>query len=133
LEIKREGPALVVRPSGGIVLGSHTSGWSFSGGVLRVPLPAVEAGYPQALPEPGATTQQMKVLDQQYSGNALTLRLAGMAGSHQIIDLRVNDPRAKVHIEGAGTVEQPGSSLRFVQIDFGTGDGYVEKTVRFTW
>ena len=39
-----------------------------SGGVLRIPLPAVEAGLADALPNPGATTQQLKVLDQQSVG-----------------------------------------------------------------
>ncbi len=132
LEIKREGTSLVVHASASVVLGSHTLGWSASGGVLRVPLPAVEAGFPHALPEPGATTQQTKVLDQQYSGNALTLRLAGIAGSHQIIHLRINDPRANVHAEGAEPLQQNGP-LRSIQVDFGSGEGYVEKTVKFTW
>jgi glycogen debranching enzyme len=133
LEIRREGRALVVRASRGVVLGSLTPGATFSGGQLSIPLPAVEAGYGHALPEPGATTQQMKVLDQQYSANGLTLRLAGAAGSHQTIDLRVNDPRAKIHVEGAAMPQQNSSSLLPVEIDFGAGGGYVEKTVKFTW
>jgi hypothetical protein len=129
LEIKREGTSLVVHPSGGIVLGSRSPGASFSGGVLRIPLPSLEVSIPHALPAPGATTQQMKILDQQYSANALTLRLSGLAGSHQTIHLRMNDPRAKVHVEGAEMAQQN----RVVQIDFGAGEGYVEKMVKFTW
>jgi glycogen debranching enzyme len=134
LEIKREGTALLVRASGGgILLGSLTPGATFSGGLLRIPLPAVEAGFVHALPQPGAVTQQMKVLDQEYSAGGLMLRLSGIAGSHQIIDLRVNDPRTKVRIEGAQIRQQNNSSLQQVQVDFGPGDGYVERTVKFTW
>ena len=133
LEFRREGTALLVRPSGDVVLGSPTPGSSVSGGVLRIPLPAVEVGLARALPEAGAITQQMKVLNQEYSGNELTLRLSGWAGSHETIDLRVNDPRAKLHVEGAEVSQQDKSSLRPVQIDFGGGEGYVEKKVKFTW
>jgi len=46
--------------------------------------------------------------------------------------LRVNDTRAKLHIEGA-QMPPENSSLRSVQVDFGAGEGYVEKTVKFTW
>ena len=133
LEIKREGRELLVRATGSVLLGSSTSGATFSGGLLRIPLPAVEAGYAHALPEPGAVTRQMKVLDQQYSANGLTLRLAGVAGSHQTIDVRVNDPRAKIHVDGAEMAQQNNSSLRPIEVDFGAGEGYVEKTVKFTW
>jgi hypothetical protein len=75
----------------------------------------------------------MKVLDQQYSANSLTLRLSALGGSQQSIMLRVNDPRAKPRAEGAQIQQTGNPSLRPVQIDFGAGDGYVEKTVKFTW
>ena len=85
-----------------------------------------------ALPQAGAITQQLKVLDQQTEANSLTLRLAAPANSRQVFMLRINDPRSKIRVEGA---EAPlgGSSLRTVQINFGAGDGYVEKTVKVTW
>jgi hypothetical protein len=122
-----------VRANGDVLLGSLTPGSSVSSGLLRIPLPAVEVGIPHALPQPGAVTQQMKVLDQQYSSNQLTLRLSAIAGTHQAIDLRVNDPKAKVHLEGAEIPNPNTSSLRALQVDFGPGDGYVEKTVKITW
>jgi glycogen debranching enzyme len=133
LQIQREGSALLVRAKGEVVLGSLTPGSSVSSGLLRIPLPAVEVGIPHALPQPGAVTQQMKVLDQQYSSNELTLRLSAIAGTHQAIDLRVNDPKAKIHLEGAEIANPNTSSLRTLQVDFGAGDGYVEKTVKITW
>jgi glycogen debranching enzyme len=133
LQMKREGTSLLVRANGDVVLGSLTPGSSVSSGLLRIPLPAVEVGIPHTLPQPGAVTQQMKVLDQQYSSNQLTLRLSAIAGTHQAIDLRVNDPKAKVHLEGAEIANPNNSSLRTLQVDFGAGDGYVEKTVKITW
>ena len=75
----------------------------------------------------------MKVLDQQYSANSLTLRLAALGGSQQTILLRVNDMRAKPRAEGAQIQPTGSSSLRPVQVDFAAGEGYVEKTVKFTW
>ena len=137
LEMTRSGTMLQVRASGSlVVLDSRTPGAKYSGGVLRIPLPAVEAGLTHGLPEPGKTTQQMKVLDQQYSANSLTLRLAAPANTHQQIMLRINDPHIRLHIEGAEpseTTQSTASELRPMQINFGPGPDYVEKTIKFTW
>jgi hypothetical protein len=137
LEMTRDGTILVVRATGPsaqqVVLASHTPGAKWAGNVLRIPLPAVEAGLAHALPPAGATTQQMKVIDQQASANSLTLTLAALANSHQTVMLRVNDTHAKLHFEGARPPQEDGSSVRPVQVDFGAGQGYVEKTVKFTW
>ncbi len=116
-----------------VVLDSRAPGAKWAGGVLRIPLPAVEAGLAHALPNPGATTQQMKVLDQQSVGNSLLLTLSAPANSHQTIMLRINDPHAKLHIEGADMPQANNSSLRPLQVDFGAGEGYVEKTLKVTW
>ncbi len=116
-----------------MVLDSRAPGAKWAGGVLRIPLPAVEAGLAHALPNPGATTQQLKVLDQQSVGNSLSLRLSAPANSHQTIMLRINDPHAKLHIEGAEMPQANNSSLRPLQVDFGAGEGYVEKTLKVTW
>jgi glycogen debranching enzyme len=137
VEITRTGAMLLVRASGSsaqsVLLDSRTPGAKWAGGILRIPLPAVEAGLAQALPKPGATTQQMKVLDQQSVGNSLLLRLSAPANSHQTITLRINDPHAKLHIDGAEMPQATNSALRPLQIDFGPGEGYVEKTLKFTW
>ena len=136
LEMTRDGTVLVVRatdPSARqVVLASHTHGAQGAGNELRIPLPAVEVGLDHALPEPGSTTQQMKVIDQQSSMNSLTLTLSAPANSRQTIMLRVNDTHARVHIEGAQMPPED-SLVRPVQIDFSAGEGYVEKTVKFTW
>jgi hypothetical protein len=137
VEIKRSGMMLLVRSSGasaqGVLLDSRAPGAKFSGGILRIPLPPVEAGLAAALPNPGATTQQMKVLDQQSTGNSLLLRLSAPANSHQTVMLRVNDPHANLHIDGAQMPQGNNSSLRPLQLDFGAGEGYVEKTLKVTW
>jgi hypothetical protein len=133
----REGGTLVVRPSGSsaqtVVLASLVPGAKWSDNVLRIPLPAVEAGLSHGLPEAGSTTQQMKVLDQQYSAHSLTLRLAALGGSQQTIMLRVNDMHAKPRVEGAQIQQAGTTSLRPVLVDFAAGEGYVEKTIKFTW
>jgi glycogen debranching enzyme len=137
LEITRSGAMLLVRASGSsaksVLLDSRAPGAKWAGGVLRIPLPAVEAGLSAALPKPGATTQQMKVLDQQSTRNSLLLRLSAPANSHQTIMLRVNDPHAKLHVDGAQVPLGNNSSLRPLQIDFGAGEGYVENTLKVTW
>src|SRR5271156_5114110 len=133
LEMTRAGSELLVRATGSsVVLGSHTPGAKFLGGVLRIPLLPVEVGLSHALPEPGSTTQQMKVIDQQYSSGALTLTLSAPAGRRETLMLRVNDRAASPHVEG-GQLGPGGSSLRPLEVDFGAGQGYVEKTVKITW
>jgi hypothetical protein len=128
---------LTVRATGAsaqqVVLASHTPGAKSAGNILRIPLPAVEVAMAHALPEPGATTQQMKVIDQQSSANSLTLTLSGMANTRQTLMVRVNDTRARPHIEGAQIAIQGNPSLRPLEVQFGAGDGYVEKTLKFTW
>ena len=137
VEMTRSGAMLLVHASGAsaqsVVLDSRAPGAKWAGGVLRIPLPAVEAGFAAELPKPGATTQQMKVLDQQSTGNSLLLRLSAPANTHQAIMLRVNGPRAKLHIDGAQVLQGNNSSLRPLQVDFGAGEGYVEKTLKVTW
>jgi glycogen debranching enzyme len=137
VEITRSGAMLLVRTTESsaqsVVLDSRAPGAKFAGGVLRIPLPAVEAGLVQSLPNPGATTQQLKVVDQQSVGNSLSLRLSAPANSHQTIMLRINDPHARLHIEGAEIPQGNNSSLRPLQVDFGAGEGYVEKALKVTW
>jgi hypothetical protein len=131
----RDATTLLVRATGssGVVLASLTPGAKWAGNVLRIPLPAAEAGLSHALPEPGSITQQLKVLDQQRSANSLILKLSAPATTHQTITLRINDMHAKLHVDGAQILPASGAPLRPVQVDFGAGEGYVEKTVKFTW
>jgi hypothetical protein len=92
---------------------------------------AVVIGH--GLPTPGELTQQLKVLDQEGSANSLTLRLSAPAGSRQTMMVRINDPHIRLGVEGAQAPRESGPSLQPLQVDFGSGEGYVEKTVKFTW
>ena len=132
LEMKRDGSMLVVRASGPIALASHAPGAKLAGGALEIPLPAVEAGLDHALPQAGAVTEQMKVIDQESSANSLTLTLAAPANTHQTVLVRVNDPRVRLHLDGAAMPKDT-SAVRPVQVNFGAGEGYVEETMKFTW
>jgi hypothetical protein len=88
---------------------------------VELPLPPVEIGIPDRLPEPGSTTRQLKVLAEQDG----TFTLAAQGGSTYEIPVRVNRPGAK--LEGA---EQSGDRIR---IRFPNVDGYQTQTVKFTW
>ena len=65
----REGTSLVIKAEGSAVatlhLKSRAEGAKFLNGALRIPLPAVETAIGHGLPQPGSTTQQLKVIDQQ--------------------------------------------------------------------
>jgi glycogen debranching enzyme len=137
LAMTREGTALVVRATGGssqaIRLESHIAGVKFANGVLRIPLPAVEAGIAHGLPQPGSTTQQMKVIDQQTTANSITLKLSAPGGSRQSLFLRINDKKVKLHMDGAEATQEGNAALMKLQVTFAAGTGYVEKAVTFKW
>jgi hypothetical protein len=56
-----------------------------------------------------------------------------MANSHQTLMMRVNDPHAKPRIDGAEAQAPGNSTLRPLEVQFGAGEGYVEKIVKVTW
>ncbi len=136
LVMRRVGGTLAIHATGAgtstLHLESHLPGSKVAGAVLQIPLPAVEVGIPHGLPEPGSTTSQMKVLDQQTSAHSLTLKLAAPANSQQSIFLRINDAKAKVH---SNDLEIPTDHkpLYKIQISFPQGSGYVERTVSIHW
>jgi hypothetical protein len=136
LEIQRVGPALFVRPIGGasaaIRLESRVPGSAMTSGSLRIPLPRVEIGIPHALPEPGAVTSQLKVLDQRYSPHSLTVQLSAPAGSTQRLFLRVNDDRLQVRSSDL-LIPAGQKSRSDLQVIFPSGIGYLEKTVTLSW
>ncbi len=136
LEMTREDGALIVRATGpaasDVHLKSRAAGAQFSNGTLRIPLPAIEAGITEDLPQPGSVTQQMKILDQESSAHSLTLRLSAPAGSSQTVFLRINNKKAAVHATGV-EIRNANTSLQTLQIAFGPGSGYVDKEITFNW
>jgi len=133
VELRRNGSTLAVRLVGersrAIKLRSRVAGAKFENGELRIPLPAAEVGIAHGLPEAGAITSQMKVLDQQTSPHSLRLRLSAPANTYQTLFLRLNDPRIHLHTEG---VEVSPDSVQ-LRVHFPSGSGYVEKFVTLTW
>ena len=112
-----------------IKLRTLASGATAANGDLRIPLPAAEVGIAHGLPEAGAVTSQLKVLDQQTLPHSLKLRLSAPAASEQVLFLRLNDPKIHLRSDGA-EVSADFSQLR---VQFPPGDGYVDKVVTLTW
>ncbi len=133
VEARRNGSVLSIRIGGegskNIKLQSRAAGARIANGELRIPLPAVELGIAHGLPEAGAVTSQMKVLNQQESPRSLRLRLSAPANSYQTLFLRVNDPSIRLRTEGA-EVSANSAQLR---VQFPSGVGYVEQAVSLSW
>jgi hypothetical protein len=133
VEIRRKGSALTVRLTGdgsrAIKLRTRAPAETVANGDLRIPLPAAEVGIAHGLPEAGAVTSQLKVLDQQMLPHSLKLRLSAPAASQQVLSLRLNDPKIHLRSDGA-EVSADFSQLR---VQFPPGDGYVDKVVTLTW
>jgi glycogen debranching enzyme len=133
VEAQRNGSTLSIRIGGegskNIKLQSRAAGAKIEKGELRIPLPAVELGIAHGLPEAGAVTSQMKVLNQQESPHSLRLRLSAPANSYQTLFLRVNDPSIHLRTEGA-EVSANSAQLR---VQFPSGVGYVEQAVSLSW
>jgi glycogen debranching enzyme len=133
VSFQREGQEFVVRASDSNArLASRVPGAAFRNGELHIPLPAVEAGIEEHLPEFGAETQQMKVLAETYEGRSLVLRLSAPGGSAQKLEVRENAPRLRLTTSDAqlGPLE---SGMRSMEVRFPESAGYTEKTVTLSW
>jgi hypothetical protein len=87
--------------------------------------PAVQIGIPTHLPQQGAETQQLKVLDEQLSAHRVLIRFEAQPQSTYDLPVRVNRPH--VAVSGGDLI---GGSLH---LQFPDGKGYQEKSVTFTW
>jgi hypothetical protein len=133
LSLTRDGITLVVRLTGdganAITLASHAKGARMGTGELLIPLSAVEVGIGSGLPAAGAVTSQMKVLDQKQSPRSLQLTLAALAGGDESLFVRVNDRKIRLRVDGAKLLAD---STR-LDIQFPSGNGYVQKVVTLSW
>jgi glycogen debranching enzyme len=133
IEMHRSSTRLLVRltddESKNLQLRSRAAGAKLEHEALEIPLPAVEVGIAHGLPEAGATTSQMKVLEQQEFPRSLKLLLSAPAGSSQTLFVRLNDAKARLRVEGA---ELLSDSTR-LEITFPPGEGYAEKAVTLSW
>jgi glycogen debranching enzyme len=92
---------------------------------ISVPLPPVELSIPGTLPLEGASTAQIKVLDENYSGRQAKFTFEAQAASRYELPLRLH--RAGISVSGA---EITGDNL---QLRFRDGAGYQTQAVTFTW
>ena len=92
---------------------------------LSITLPPVELVIPTEPPAQGAVTSALKVVSEEQSVNSQTFVLA--APAHTTANLPVQLHKLKMEVHGASL---NGSILR---VEFPTGSGYQERSVRFTW
>jgi glycogen debranching enzyme len=133
LTFRRDGRELLVQASDAAVhLASHAPGAAAKEGILRIPLPAVEAAISEELPEPGDETHQLKVLADDDGDRSLTLKLSAPGGSTQTLSIRENVTLPRLTAQGA-QLGEPVSGLRALTVAFPPGAGYVDTTVTLTW
>jgi hypothetical protein len=133
VELKRDRATLLIRVTGQgaerVKLASRALGAKVLNGELHIPLPGVEVAIAHGLPDAGAVTSQMKVLDQQVSPHSLRLRLSAPGGSSQALFLHVSEPKIRVQTDGATA----SADLTKLQVTFPAATGYVEKVVTVSW
>ena len=135
LTFTRTNGALVVSATHGVKLTSSISGARNSAGTLVLPLPPVEIYLSSELPDPGSTTTQAKVIDERQQDCSATFRLAGVAGTTQTVQVRANNSRLHVLLNGRPLAGEANADrdLKSIQISFPAGSGYVETELRFSW
>jgi glycogen debranching enzyme len=116
----------------GMVLASQAPGARMQANTIHIPLPSVEVAMKSELPEFGAETRQLKVLDQKTSAHSCTLTLAGIGGETYELLLRENAANLNLHADGA-TLGASNRGLRTVSVEFPAASGYATKTVTFSW
>jgi len=133
LTFRREGRELVVQSNDpGLRLGSRTPGSAVRSGVLRIPLPPVEAAIVEHLPEFGAETHQLKVLNESYTNHSLVLQLSAPGGTTRMLSIRENGAIDNLATSD-GDLGVAENGIRPLRVRFPEGDGYVEKTVTLLW
>lgn len=135
LEFSRYGGKLRVAVKGGpenLHLASRAAGATLEGGMLVLPLPAVEAGVDQELPAFGAATRQLKVLREGYGPHELVLSVSAPGGTVETVQVRKNEPAVNV-IANGGTLTPSASGLSKLEIQFPPSIGYVDKVVTLSW
>ncbi len=93
--------------------------------VVRIALPAVEIAIPANVPEQGATTLQLKVVDQSYADRQASFTFEAQGGRSYDLPLRLN--RTRVTAKGASISN---SSLH---LQMGDGAGFQKQAVVFSW
>lgn len=92
---------------------------------MSIPLPVVEIATPARLPEQGAQTHQLKVIEESLSEHKAVYRFAAAGGARYDLPVRLNRPG--VSAQGA---ELNGGRM---SLQFPNGEGYQSTTVTFSW
>jgi hypothetical protein len=135
LKFTRSGSELVVEAvnaPAGMRLTSHTAGAHAEAATLHIPLPDMEVAVAIPVPEFGAESHQLKVIDQKVAAHSFALTLAGIGGETYKLQLRENAPNLHIHADGA-TLGASSQGLRSAKVTFPPGAGYTDKTVVFSW
>ncbi len=111
-------------------VGSSTNGPAI-GDTVDLPLPAVEVAIPHGLPPQGSRTAQLKVLSQTEDAHSLTLEFE--ATSTAELTVRPNRPNLKLQATGATLGALRSDGLQRLTVNFPSGTGYHQQTVKLTW
>ncbi len=90
-----------------------------------VPLTAVEISVPANLPSEGSVTNQLKVLNEEFSAKQATFTFEAPGGLRYELPIRLN--RSGIRVTGAQL------SGNKIQLRFPEGSGYQTATVIFAW
>jgi glycogen debranching enzyme len=133
LTFQRTGKELLVKASDADVhLTSHAPGAFVKNSELYIPLAPVEIGVDAHLPEFGAGTHQLKILEEASEAHSLTLHLSAPGDTEQILIVRENTALPKLAAADAKLGDLH-DGLRSLHVQFPAGTGYIEKTVTLTW
>jgi hypothetical protein len=111
---------------------SQAPGAHSKGAALHLPLPPVEISIYHHLPQFGAETRQLKVLDQQADPHSLVLTLSGFGGETYNLLLRENAANLHVRAE-RGILGELNQGMRTVAVTFPPASQYVTRTIQFSW
>ncbi|HLY42141.1 MAG TPA: hypothetical protein VKR52_13085 [Terracidiphilus sp.] len=104
---------------------------------ISIPLQAAEVGPFFNSPMPGARTQSMRILHEEYGQQKLTLTLEGPAGTDAEFLIVVRSPRTSVHAAGAelstSGANSDSATGETATIHFPPGTGFQTITVTLTW
>ncbi len=92
---------------------------------VTIPLPAVEIALPHRLPLPGSSPGELKVIDQESSGDRFMVTLEAPGDRDCTLRVRLNRPGIKV--SGGGLAADR------LNVHFPPGPGFQRLQITFEW
>jgi glycogen debranching enzyme len=116
------------------VKGAQVAADKFS---VSFPLPPVEAAISHGLPLQGARTSQMKVLKETRDSHSLKLDLEAAYGSVVQLNIRRNEQKLNLHVEGGTLIPAKGiaenGEIDHLLVKFPGGIGYQSRSLVLSW